>query len=70
MTYYFSQTDSSTAVETKQQTTSVDQVEEVKNYQFDKIPIKFTDIGNMEENAISEETEKNFYKKAFETKSL
>ena len=70
MPYYFSQTDNARIVEQKQQTTSADSTGAVKPYEFNKIPIKFTDIGGIEENIISEETEENFYKKAFETKSL
>ncbi|MDO8639318.1 MAG: hypothetical protein Q7R53_00185 [bacterium] len=70
MPYYFSQTDNALVVEQKQQTTSADSTGEIKTYEFNKIPIKFTDIGGIEENVISEETEENFYKKAFETKSL
>jgi|GEM_PF-5617589 len=70
MPYYFSQTDNALVSEQKQQTTSADSTGEIKTYEFNKTPIKFTDIAGIEENVISEETEENFYKKAFETKSL
>lgn len=70
MTYYFSQTDKTPPVDQKQQTTSADIAGEVKTYEFNKIIIRFTDIASIDERAISEETEENFYKKAFETKSL
>lgn len=69
MTYYFSQTDKTPVVGQKQQTTSADSTGEIKTYEFNKTPIKFTDIGSINEGAISEETEENFYKKVFETKS-
>ena len=68
MPNYTSQTSASSAEEIKQQTTSDSQIEEVKNYKFGEIQIKFTDISSIDENAISPETEKKFYKKVFKTK--
>ncbi len=69
--YYFSQTDNQSLLELKQQTTSADgSFAEIKIYKFDKPSIKFTDLEDIEENTISEETEENFYKKVFETKGL
>lgn len=70
MPYYFSQTDNVPAVEQKTQTTSAGTAREVRPYEFNKVPVKFSATGRSEENIISEETEKKFYKKAFETKSL
>lgn len=69
MPYYFSQTDNNASViELRQQTTSGVSYEEVKSYEFNKTPIKFTDTKGGDDNEISEQSEKNFYKKAFETK--
>jgi hypothetical protein len=72
MTLYSSETDnSSAAIKIKSQTTSVSDIEEVRPYKFEHTHIRFTakEMGP-EENIISEETEKKFYKKAFETKDL
>ena len=71
MTLYSSQTDNSAAaLKTKPQTTSKADTEEVKSYRFENTTVKFTESNAIAENPISEETEKNFYKKAFETKGL
>lgn len=69
MANYFSQTDQA-PIEQKQHTTSADITGEIKTYEFNKTLIKFNDLASIDERAISEETEENFYKKAFETKSL
>ncbi len=70
MPYYFSQTDNAPVVERNNQTTSAATTKEVRPYEFNKMPVNFTATSWAEENIISVETEKKFYKKAFETKSL
>lgn len=68
---YFSQTDDVSLVELNQQTTSAVLSLEKRVYEFNKAPIVFIDNNGVPgEDLISEETEKNFYKKAFETKNL
>jgi len=70
MIYDSMQTSIGSNEKTTQLATSAVASDTVVNYKFGETSIKFTDISVADSETISQETEDNFYKKAFETKSL
>lgn len=68
MPEYYSQTGSRVVITENQSTVKNEEV--VQNYKFVKTPVIFRDEITNPEETISPEEEKNFYKKAFETKSF
>ena len=68
MPEYYSQTGSRVVITENPSTAKSEEV--VQNYKFVKTPVIFKDETVSSEEVISPEEEKNFYKKAFETRSF
>jgi hypothetical protein len=68
MPEYYSQTGSHVVIAENPSTAKDEEV--VQNYKFVKTPVIFKDQAVCPEEIISPEDEKNFYRKAFETKSF